>query len=292
MVTIDNVKEQYIMPLLESTGYSFNIVTDVGEFQKAVRIRNTVQATINGLLMLTQSEVQKLSGGAVAIAYQAMIQFLLPIGDTPVDNEFPTVAQFRKALSDAFSNATKISVKDEQDNSYEGGVVYSLPTVGQRNQRDMVGDSVTYTCTVSVAFLQNAINTSDLALYIDGEQVAFSLIRLARMPALTADILSRSDNGESGTYAESAAFNIDFSLPALKNVAYSTAIMSYITGKTSANKPVSVTVTQKVSDTETVNLIREKIMIFGKGEFSGNGVSNVVYTVSLVPYTEPETVGG
>ena len=292
MVTIDDVKEQYILPLLKETGYDFNIVTDVGEYQKAVRFRNTVISTINGLLMLTQSEVQRLSGGAVAIAYQAMITFLLPVGDASKDNEFPTVAQFREALSNAFSKATKISVKDENGNIYEGGVVYSLPTVGQRAQRDMVGDSITYTCTVSVAFLQNAINTSDLALLIDGEQVAFSSIRLGRTPALTADILSDSANGESGTYAESAGFAIDFALPALKGLAYSTAIMNYITGAIPANTVLEVTLTQKVSDTQTVTLINGKRMTFGKGEFSGNGVSNIVYNVSLVPYTTPETVGG
>lgn len=286
MITIDDVKQQYIMPVLEKTGYNFNIVTDVGEFQEAIRVRNNVINTINGLLMLTQSEVQMLSGGMEAIAYQALIQFILPVGDLE-DNEYPTIAQFRNALSSSFSKAVKISLQDENGQVYEGGVSYSLPTVGQRNQRDMLGDSVTYTCTVSVAFLRNAINTSDLSLYINNEQVSFSTIKLSRRPALNADVLSKSNNGESGTYAESAGFTIDLAFPALKNVSYSTAIMNYITGKIDANSPVLVSLTL-----DKEYLIKNKSMILGGGEFSGSGVSNILYNVSLTPYTAPEEVGG
>lgn len=293
MVTIDNIKTQYILPLLKSTGYDFHIVTDTGDYETAVRSRNTVSAPINGLLMLTQSEMQKLSGGMAAMAYTAILQFLLPVGDeTDVNKEYPTVMEFRKALSIALSNAMKISVTDDEGEVYEGGVIYSLPIAGQRNQRDMAGDSVTYSCTISVSFLANALNTSDYSLQIDGEIVPFTSIRFKRSPALSADILSESEYGESSVYAENAAFSIEFGVPALKDVSNSVAVMKYILGLSDANEAHRVIVTTPNMGGAVGVLKRTWTMTFGGCELTGSGVSNTLYSVSLVPYTAPEIVGG
>lgn len=316
MITLDNIKENYIIPLLERTGYAYNVVTDVGEFEKAKRYRNSVNAHINCLLMLTGSEVQQLNSGLIAMAYQATLSFLLPVGDGDYskegtdanaengalyNNEFPNVTVFRDKLSKAFSTAQKIAVTDNEGNVYEGGISYALPTVGQRQQRDLVGDSIIYTCSFAVAFLQNAINTSDIKLYLDSERVAFSSIRISRTPALTPDILKSAGgvdgNGESTAYAESAMFKIEFAVPALKGVAYSNAIMQYLMGIDSANAPHNVVLqipkvqspnAEDPADYWTI----DRQMIFAGGEFSGSGVTNVVYNVSMTPYTAPEALGG
>ena len=309
MITLDNIKTSYILPLLTETGYAYNVVTDVGEFEKAKRYRNSVNAPINCLLMLTGSEVQQLNGGLIAMAYQATLSFLLPVGDgdysnegtdanaengAPYNNEFPNVTVFRDKLSKAFSTAQKIAVSDSDGNVYEGGISYALPTVGQRQQRDLVGDSIIYTCTFAVAFLQNAINTSDIILKIDDARVAFSSIRISRTPALTPDILKSAGgvdgNGESTAYAESAMLKVEFSVPALKGVAYSTAILQYILGTASANAVHTVSVSIPIGEDQSETITQQ--MIFAGGEFSGSGVTNVVYNVSLTPYTAPEELGG
>ena len=296
MITIDNIKDQYILPTLAETGFSFNIVTDVGDYQKNRRNRNTATNIINGLLMLTQSEIQPLSNGLSAIAYQAMITFLIPLDDAEV-NEYPSVTAFRNALSSAFSKSAKIAVTDNEGKAYEGGVVYSLPAVGQRNQRDMAGDSVTYTCTISVAFLQGALNISDFALIIDNEHVAFSSIRITRTPVLMADLLSSNQNAGSSTYAESAAFKIEFAVPALNNNTFSANVLNNIFGSKSANAPMQVSLARfdGVDDMEgepIYEYLYSGQMIFAGCEMSGSGVSNVGFNVSLVPYTESEEISG
>ena len=149
--------------------------------------------------------------------------------------------------------------------------------------------------------MQNAINTSDILLKIDNERVAFSSIRISRTPALTPDILKSSGvengNGESTAYAESAMFKVEFSVPALKGVAYSTAMLKYILGIDKANAPHLVYLAipkmdnpneEEPTDYWSIN----QTMIFAGGEFSGSGVTNVVYNVSLTPYTSPEELGG
>lgn len=315
LITIDDIKNQFIMKVLEETGYTFNIVTDVGDFEKAKRNRNSITAPINGLLMLTSSEVQQLNGGMVAIGYQIMLSFIIPVGDgdyalesnsedneiNRVNNEFPNVTAFRNKLSAVLSKSQKIAVSDVEGKYYEGGISYSLPAVGQRNQRDVLGDSVTYTCMIGVAFLENAVNTSDIVLLIDNQRVSFSSIRITRTPALTPDILSSAGtaqgNGESTAYAESAMFKIEFAVPALKNVAYSNAIMQYLMGIDSANAPHNVVLqipkvqNPNAEDTADYWTI-DRQMIFAGGDFGGSGVSNVLCNISLTPYTAPESVGG
>ena len=307
LITIDDIKEQYIMKVLEETGYAFNIVTDVGDFEKAKRNRNSVSAPINGLLMLTSSEVQQLNGGMAAIGYQSMLTFIIPIGDgdyavteengnneiKPVNNEFPNVTAFRNKLSAVLSKSQKIAVTDSEGKVYEGGISYSLPAVGQRNQRDAVGDSVTYTCTIGVAFLENAVNSSDLELYIDGERVAFTNIRITRTPALIPDLLSGANaKAESKAYAESAMFKIEFSVPMLKGVSYSNSITKYVLGDEGANTVHTVGLRVPLTVLEEEDYNQGHKMIFAGGEFSGSGVSNVLCNISLTPYTAPETVGG
>lgn len=296
MITIDDIKDQYILPTLAETGYSFNIVTDVGDYKNNWRNRNQATNIINGLIMLTESEIQPLSNGLSAIAYQAMITFLIPLDD-PEINEYPSVTEFREALSTAFSRSVKIAVADKDGKIYEGGVAYSLPAVGQRNQRDMAGDSVTYTCTISVSFLQGALNISDYALIIDGGAVAFSSIRITRTPVLMADLLSNRQNAGSSTYAESAAFKIEFTAPALSDNAASENVVNYIFGSKSANAPMQVyfgrLIGADVTDGKPIyEYLYNGQMIFAGCDMSGNGVSNIGFNVSLVPYTETEALGG
>lgn len=293
MITIDNVKEQYIMPLLASTGLTYNIVTDVGDFEKNVRSGNTVNNVINGLLLLSESEVQKI-GTLSAIAYTANLSFLLPLEDeVDVNNEFPTVTAFRAALSKAFSVSNTISITDESGVVYVGGISYSLPSVGQRAQRDLVGDSVVYSCSVSVAFLPGARNSTSIRMIIDNEIIQFMAYNPSRTPALSADLLSNSTNGEATTYAESTSFKMEFTIPALQDSNFSKNVSRWIYGKIPANRVFIVTVIElNAKGGIGEYMLDTKPMIIGGAAENIAGVTNVTYNVSLVPYTFPEILGG
>lgn len=305
MITIDDIKDQYILPTLAETGYSFNIVTDTGAFQEAIRTRNTVINYVNGLLRLTGVDFQRLNDGRLAAAFEMTIEFIIPIGDRVTIETYQgsnnislsckEVQDFRAALSNVLSNATKITLtryEDDVEKIYTGGVFFNLPVAGQRAVRDLLGDSINYSCSITVAVLEDAVNTTELTLKIDGETIGFTGIKLSRNPALLADVMKESNAGEASVYSESTQFKIDFTIPVLKNVAYSSAVMRYIIGLDNGNIAHSVYLAVPELMPGEGILSRTSQMLFGGCETQGNGVSNLLYTVSLVPYTETEALGG
>lgn len=293
MITPQNIYDNYIKGVLESTGINFNIFTDAMEFRHAERYRNNVTTYINGLMTVSDPATEILNGGLVASAVNVTIEFLVPI-EKERNGEYYEVTKLRETLSKALGDATVCNITDDNGTMYTGGVLYSLPTTGSLNMRDALGLSISYRINITIAYLANAINTSDVELWIDGDRVAFQQIKISRKPSLSADIFSNSPNGEAGTYAESTSFTIEIHVPALKGIDYNASIMYWMLGTEPANTPHSVElkVPNMVSgDNESMTIYKNK-MIFGGGEVQGNGVSNLSYGISLVPYTDPEVVGG
>ena len=102
MITLDQLKDTYVMPLLNSTPFKFMIFTDAGNYRHPDRRKNTVTEYINGLFSLSQSEVQRLGGGLTAVALVTNIKLLIPCGDnsdTSYTGELRIVQQIRDALS-------------------------------------------------------------------------------------------------------------------------------------------------------------------------------------------------
>lgn len=298
MITIEDIKNGYIMPQLSKIeGYNFHIVTDTGEWRSPERNGNTVTEYVNGDLSLQGVDFQRLSGGRIASGFEFRLRFLIPLDDyvSFTDGEYPskeyaTVIQFRKALSEVLAGAASISItktEEETEKTYVGGAFFNLPMPGENLIRQKIGKSIEYTCSISVALLEGGVNTTGVSLTIDGENVSFSSIKIARKPTPSADLISNSTNGESSVYAESTQFTIEFSVPAVSDQTYSSAVMSYVLGLTDGNMPHGVILKTPLGEWET-----EKQMIFAGCEMQGNGVSNILYGVSLVPYTAPEIVEG
>ena len=184
-----------------------------------------------------------------------------------------------------FPQNLKLSVETDGV-TYVGGVAYSLPTAGNRDIRQGIGDCISYNCTLTFAYLENALNASDIKVEIDGTDVAYTRFGFTRKPNISADLYALSGTGESRGYAENAAFIIDLEAPALTDSEFSYAVAQHILGITDANTPHSVSVTFGSVAFRTLN------MTFGECSADGEGVSNVVYKISLVPYADKEVTGG
>ena len=272
MITLDQLKDNYIMPVLNSTPFHFMVFTDAGDYRAPERRKNTVTEYINGLFTLTQSEIQKLGAGLTAVAIVTSLRFLVPCDHDPDHKgELQMVQQIRDALSEAFSQNVKLSIVSDGKT---------------RNLQQGIGDSLEYVCTVTFAYLENAVNASDIKIFIDGTEIPYTNFLLTRRLNSSADLYKRASNGEAQVYAESSTFTIDLETPALYNSPASSEIINHILGVTSSNK--LHTVVLQFGDF----VGRTSSMIFGECTASGAGVSNVVYKVSLLPYAAAETVGG
>lgn len=284
MITLDELKNKYILPKLAETPYDFRIFTDTGDYEKADRIKNRVIPYINGLLSLTQSEVIRI-GDLPAIALVTTLKFIVPCGNMNPDNAYPDLASFRDALSKVFSQNNEISL-ESNGVIYTGGVAYALPASGLRSQRNMVGDSFTFICTISFSFLPGAVNSTAISVSVDGETLNILRFTFARRANLTADLYSRATNTEADAYSDSTVFAIDLDIPVLVPSAFSTLVANHIIGISAANVPHEVVITLGEVATRTIS------MVLGDCSVSGSGVDNTVYKVSLIPYADQETIGG
>lgn len=286
MITLEQLRDNYILPVLETVPFKLNISIDTGDYKESERRMNAVTEYINGVFSLTQSEVKKIGGGLTAVALVTSLKFLLPCGDeTDTDGALPDVTAFRTALSEAFAENQILNIEAD-GRTYTGGVTYSLPATGARTMRQGVGDSIEYVCTIAFAYLENALNASDVKISIDGIEIPYTNFMLTRRINASADLhRGGAWNGEASVYAESSTFTIDLDVPALYNSELSKEILHHITGTVSADKPHSVRI--DIGDDWLA-----KTMIFGECTASGAGVSNVVYKVSLLPHGARETIGG
>lgn len=291
MITVKDLKNEVVKRLEEVQGYKFTVFEDLGLFQESVRNGNNLTETVNCMFSIPESEVVPLSNNVYALAYSANLDFLFPIDDrADYTGEYPNVQKFREALSLALQNALKVSMQAEDGKTYTGGIVYNLPIAGERVYNPIIGDCIAYSTTIAFAFMENAVNSSDFSIEINGERISFTDMKIARNPALSADILKDNDNGQSSTYAESAMFKIDLTLPALNNSAFALKCMQYLLGIMNANEKFTVKITAPSINGQISE--KEMEMIIGGLETTASGVSNIAYIASLVPYTTPEIIGG
>lgn len=276
MLSINALKENYIDAVLSKTGLPFSVYTDTGDYKKATRSYNTVTEYINGLFIVTGSSVEY-AGEQEIVSISTELKFLISLNDdTDINGNFENVQTFRETLSEAFSSVTPKFNITEDGKTYTVVVGYNLPATGIREQRTGVGDSITFSCSVYFAYLSNAVNASDIHLTIDGEPVYFLAIALSRRPSLIANLFTDNVNGESTVYTESAGFVIDLTLPAF--IAKVGGIISnFILGLSDPNEPHTIVL-------DYGGKVVEKQMIFGETSAEGQGIENVRYTVSLVPY--------
>lgn len=282
---LEKLKEEYIDEVLSNSGLPFAVFTDTGDFEKAVRKGNAVTEYINGLLTVSGSSVEY-AGEQEIVGISTELKFLVRVDDDKnADGSFDNIVSFREMLSHAFSSVKPKFNVTEGEKTYTVVAAYSLPETGTRMQRPMLGDSLSYSCTVYFAYLSNAINATDVKITIDGEEVNFLAVGFSRRPSIIANLFTDSVNGESTAYAESAGFVIDLTMPAFVS-AMGGIISDYILGVSDANTQHIVTLTYGNGTSIT------KTMIFGDSNGSGQGIENLRYTVSLIPYATEATTGG
>lgn len=290
-ITLSDIKNQFIWPALSTMPYRFKLFVSTGAYQNPKNYRNLRVGQINGLIEATDSDISLLGGGIRAVAMNISMHFLIPVDDTTADGDFSFVEAFRESLSEAFTTANKITLTLNDGTAYKqtfiGAVSVGFPIGGELLQRPGIGKSFEYTCYIQIAFLENAINSSDVQFYLDGDTkpIPYTTFSISRRNTLTANLYSNTTNGVSKVFAENSTFGVDLAMPAISASAGVTgeAINKYIScdKDTSANAAHTLRMVRGTEDnTETV--------IFGEVIENGAGTENASWQVSFVPYIEAE----
>lgn len=288
-IGLKEIKEQLILPALSTTTYRYKVFASAGAYQKSFQVKNLRVGVVNALIEMTDSDIALLGGGINAVAMNIRISFLIPVEDTTADGDYAIVEDFREQLSNSFATAQKVTLVLNAGTSAEktfiGALSVGLPIGGQLLQRQGIGKSFEYTCYLELAFLENAVNSSDVYFYLDGDTnpIPFTSFSINRKNTLTANLYSSSSNQSSQTFAENSTFGVDLNMPAISSSASVTgkAINDYILGVSSANTPH--TLKTVINGTEYTQEV-----IFGEVITNGGGMENVSWQVSFVPYISAE----
>lgn len=289
-ITLKELKEQVILPNLAKTSFRYRVLTNTGAYEKAYRSNNLRVGTITALIQTTESEVMILGGGLNAVALNASIRFLVPVNDiNDPEGSYPIITKFCEEITEHLTLNGKLEL-EANGKTYIGAVSTSFPVGGELDIRPSLGNSFTFTVYMEFAYVQNALNSSDVEFYLGGDSVPipYTHYSVTRKNTLTGNLYSDSSIGQANTYAESSTFGIDMSLPAMSdNGITAGAIKSFLYGKRIANYPYNLHIKNKATNT----LIWGGNVIFGEAVESGQGTENVTWQISLVPYLEAEDEG-
>ena len=289
-IKIKDIKEQFVIPRLADLPYRFKVFTDAGRFRGSMRQKNARNSYINALLETTDSDVLLLGGGLRAVAINLTLTFLIPVPDCVINEDnaimdYTFVEEFRCGLEEVFTASEKTTLS-ANGKTYIGGVSASFPVAGELLQRQRIGQSIEYKCYLQFSYLANALNSSDVAFYLDGDTVAipYTTYSIRRESTLSANTYSSVENNEGKTYAENSVFGVDLNIPALDPASSVTArvIYGYLMGEEGANTKHTLKIMYGTGNERTMDVI------FGKTIDGGENITNVSRQISFVPYISAE----
>lgn len=300
MISLATLCEQIQSKLNGNTeGKKFEIFSDTGDYFKAVRAGNTVTEYINGLAQVVQSSITPTQGLVVA-TQQVRLEFAFPVEEynIPLGTDetvtVKTVEEITEEVRDIYEEAFQTAYTEVLT---DGGKTFAVTVMtypmstGERNQRQIIGDSMTLVAYLDFSMVENGLSSFNCPIKLDGVELPYTSLAIDRTPAAEANAYSNSD-GVAKTRVLSTALSVQVLLPAVDNSAPWTTIKSYLLNlPTQADKsPAEQTHTLSIclgdSDTDgpvytnyTV-FIAQTSLALNSGEYAGltvNFVEAVTY---------------
>lgn len=295
MISLATLCEQIESKLNGNTeGKKFKIFSDTGDYLKAVRAGNTVTEYINGLAQVVQSSITPTQGLVVA-TQQVRLEFAFPVEEynIPLGTDetvtVKTVEEITEEVRDIYEEAFQTAYTEVLT---DGGKTFAVTVMtypmstGERNQRQIIGDSMTLVAYLDFSMVENGLSSFNCPIKLDGVELPYTSLAIDRTPAAEANAYSNSD-GVAKTRVLSTALSVQVLLPAVDNSAPWTTIKSYLLNlPTQADKsPAEQTHTLSIclgdSDTDgpvytnyTV-FIAQTSLALNSGEYAGLTVNFV-----------------
>jgi hypothetical protein len=292
-IGLKQIRSQVINKRLAQTPFRYKVFISDGEYVEAGQNGNFKEGTINAVMNVENTDILVLGGGLKAISMVCSITFLVPVNDAPdgVNNDYAFLEEFKQELEGIFPISETVQLYDDEGKAYICTFAGGYPIPGMLMQRQYIGKSMEYTCTFEIAYFRNAINSSGVLFYIwegdkpeEIEPLPVASFSFNRRSTLLANLYSNSNNGEAKTYAESSAFGVDLSFPAIDPVDSKEGelLWEFLSGETGANKPLEMEIV--INSNRTI----KKQVIVGEVFYEGGGIDNMSTRISFAPYITAE----
>lgn len=296
----EGVKRSGLNDMIKNTTFTFKIHVDTAEKTPAVRKEgtNSVEYTIDGIFRQTSYEssgtTQDLFTATMGVSVELLIPFANVRNLTKPDRRESKIIECVRNLTDNAFHLTQATVmqdipkdKESTADSYFVTANYELVDGGQRDMREVVGDSYTMTFFVEYTFTAQGFPSDELKISVkkkgadDKDEITLALpsYTIGRKTIQNGNmLLTGNDDGVSRAVVDGTALVISFNRVA-QSSDFDALLDEYLLG--GKVTPLTVTVTKKNTDYLYT-------MIFSEGSLAGENGLAASNAISLVEYFDIE----
>lgn len=202
-----------------NSNFVFNLFSETGDYKAPERDRNSVKQYINGILSVSSSEVIPTNGINVSTLV-TKIEFIVPVNDEYTDSAPILFTEVRNVIAAYFEKTNVVNLNDD-NTDYVVGMYAELPTTGEVNIRNGIGESINYTVTIYFSFVENGESSMDYEFYLNGTKIPYTSANISRINSSESGVYNTSTSQDINYIVKnipvSSAFSVTMSIPSLSN---------------------------------------------------------------------------
>ena len=282
-----------------TVGLTFKLFNDTGKFKRAIRKYNQVIDYVNGIVSVSSSDFTKTSDGLLVGTMTARTEFLVRCKDTEEDvslqveqmgenNTIETVTEVIqgnesfiesvRTFLDTFSqNNTYTELSDEEGNTFDVSVAYSLAVPGIRQQFAHVGDGITFVLYSYYNFVQNGENSLRYKFILDGVQIPYTRATTRRAPTVESDVYMNTKDGSAKSTVSNTVWGYSLACPTFVGE-FSKTVKNYLLN---GERNVAHFLDVVMNDVSRIYLV-----LFGESSLTTQGILNAGQELSFAEAPE------
>lgn len=254
---------------LNSKGIKFKILSDAGDFKKAISTHEQHEHYTNGVLKVVDSAVVPTQ--TLTVATQSVL--LEIVAELYFGQDKDAIIRDHREVLDSYFTAIRVEPIKEGDKFYSVSMTSSVADTGEPAIRPGIGESMTWLVRIDYGFIENGLNSSNCTFTLDGAVIPYSNAVMTLRPQVETNPYSNGD-GVGKSVVTSYTRGFDFQVPAqsAKNGLSEVLLLAVLDG-------------DKTIHTLTVtfgSVIRTYNVIFGQTNIVLNGVDNAGQNISLL----------
>lgn len=259
----------------------YKVFADVADYQKATRQGNTVTRYKNAMLQINSTDITPIKNWLSAvISCTLTIAIDMDVQATDVETGgYLEVENVRETLNELVSAWNGQTMTFVDDSTFDVTSYFGSAVVGAVEQVSPIGKMVPISLDCFFTYVENGMNSNDVSITIDGEEVDFVSGEITRVK--TAQANQYSDDKHINTVIQQNGISIDLRLPLLKSTS-GREVWNDILRCDEQNKGHLVTIKGKKFTQFGGDDIASYFMVFGQSSMSLQAAKNITSGLNLV----------
>ena len=256
-------------------GKVFRLYTNDGEFKKAFRDGNDITEYINGICRVSNSSLTPLKSLSI-LTMSVEVEFCVRVDNLEKDANGNYIEVLNiQALCENFVNSQngQTITLTEENKTYVLAVNTEMPIVGVERLVTPLGKCLPITLQIFYTMVENGVNSSNVSLYIGGEEVPYTDLTIDRVFVNTVAQKATEEVGK--TINEQNSVSISFVAPLTTTALGNDYTDIILDGGNNVALPVTI-------DYKSLNKKANYTMTFSSLKHTSSGVQNVGVQGTLV----------